>query len=309
MGKLVTWTTEPDSAFVDQLARECAFEHRAINDGDRLQNECGKDLTGGVLISVASAQQLDHLEKLGLNRNRVHAIVGLEDSQLVHRTFHSPAIGHVVVRRFTNPAENARQYATVLKAASGEGSESLLKANDNIRVIVFDDTVQKGFVSNGVFQYLLENNCSERVSSVIAGAVDELLMNAVYDAPVDQKGEQLYRHHPRSNEISLKGIEMHLRFDEEVVAVTVIDRVGSLNRDQILLHVAKSLNDGKMTPRDASYAGAGLGLALIFRSGGSLSYITEKGKRTEATVFFRRSKSFREFKNQFQFVSTHIFEK
>jgi hypothetical protein len=53
--------------------------------------------------------------------------------------------------------------------------------------------------------------------------------------------------------------------------------------------------------------GAGIGLATIYRSGGSFFLVSEMRERTEVTLFFRRTDSYREFKEQFRFFSTQFY--
>ena len=52
---------------------------------------------------------------------------------------------------------------------------------------------------------------------------------------------------------------------------------------------------------------SGIGLATVFRSGGSFFFVSESRNRTEVTVFFRKLDSFRDFKDQFKFISTQFY--
>jgi hypothetical protein len=54
-------------------------------------------------------------------------------------------------------------------------------------------------------------------------------------------------------------------------------------------------------------AGAGIGLASIFRSGGSICFACEKEVKTEVTVLFKKTDNFREFKDQFKFIATQFY--
>jgi hypothetical protein len=56
-----------------------------------------------------------------------------------------------------------------------------------------------------------------------------------------------------------------------------------------------------------SMAGAGVGLSTVFNAGASFFFVSESRNKTEATVFFKKTDNFREFKDQFQFVSTQFY--
>jgi hypothetical protein len=56
-----------------------------------------------------------------------------------------------------------------------------------------------------------------------------------------------------------------------------------------------------------SQAGAGLGIATVYRTGGSFMFVSESRERTEVTVFFRKCDSYREFREQFRFFSTQFY--
>ena len=73
-----------------------------------------------------------------------------------------------------------------------------------------------------------------------------------------------------------------------------------------LLRFDKVYTDEEYKVR-SSVAGAGIGLATVFRSGGSFFFVSEAGVKTEVTVFFRRTDNFRKFKDQFRFISTQFY--
>jgi hypothetical protein len=89
-------------------------------------------------------------------------------------------------------------------------------------------------------------------------------------------------------------------------ALTAIDLFGSLDKNKLLSHISKIYTDEEYKVK-TSVAGAGIGLATVFRSGGSFFFVSEARVRTEVTVFFKRTDSFREFKDQFKFLSTQFY--
>ena len=106
---------------------------------------------------------------------------------------------------------------------------------------------------------------------------DELLSNAVHNAPVDASGAHYRRDLARDSELELdEAHQVGLRWgcDARYLAIEVTDRFGSLDRDTIL----ESL--GKNDVRDEG-GGAGMGITLAYRSCDHLVFNLAPGYRTE----------------------------
>jgi hypothetical protein len=147
------------------------------------------------------------------------------------------------------------------------------------------------------------------MATVAANAVDELLMNAMFDAPVDGSGRPVYNAISRNTAFALEernAIEMNVGFDGSQIGISVIDQFGSLDRGRLLAHVSKKYSEDAYKLKNI-VAGAGIGLATIFRTGGSLIFASENGVRTEATVVFRRTDNFRDFKEQFRYLVAQFY--
>lgn len=118
---------------------------------------------------------------------------------------------------------------------------------------------------------------SARVASMAMLLCDELLSNAVHNAPVDEHGTHYRRDLARDGELELVGREqVRLRWgcDARYLAIEVTDNFGSLDRRTILASLAK--NDVR-----ESGGGAGMGVALAYRSCDHLVFNLAPGKRTE----------------------------
>ena len=118
---------------------------------------------------------------------------------------------------------------------------------------------------------------SARVASMAMLVTDELLSNAVHNAPVDAKGEHYRKDLPRDGELELDAPhQVRLRWgcDARYLAIEVTDKFGSLTRETILQSLAK--NDIR-----ESGGGAGMGVALTYRSCDHLVFNLAPGRRTE----------------------------
>jgi hypothetical protein len=116
-----------------------------------------------------------------------------------------------------------------------------------------------------------------RVASMAMLVADELISNAVHNAPIHGDGTRFRKDIPRDVEVELADHEaVRLRWgcDARYLAVEVSDQYGSLDRDTIL---------GALAHQEISEsgAGAGMGIALAYRSCDHLVFNLSPGKRTE----------------------------
>ena len=118
---------------------------------------------------------------------------------------------------------------------------------------------------------------SARVAQMVRLVADELISNAVHNAPVDADGTHPRKDLPRDADLALDGrhaVRVRWGCDARYVAVEVGDAFGSLDRDTALGALARQ------HARDAG-AGAGLGLAMAYRSCDHLVFNLAPGRRTE----------------------------
>jgi hypothetical protein len=118
---------------------------------------------------------------------------------------------------------------------------------------------------------------SARVASMAQLVADELLSNAVHNAPVDSAGDHFRKDLARDTNLDLDdrhAVRLRWGCDARYLAIEVTDQFGSLDRDTILRALAKS------DVRDSG-GGAGMGIALAYRSCDHLVFNLSPGRRTE----------------------------
>lgn len=126
----------------------------------------------------------------------------------------------------------------------------------------------------------------DRVHTVL----EEMLMNAIYDAPTNAQGLSTYNHLPRSTELSLRPEEQGLlRFatDGMILAVSVQDPFGSL-KGSTLLKYLESNYAGQANDLHAqeNKGGAGRGLHQIVECSDLVVFNVDPKKRTEVIALF-----------------------
>jgi hypothetical protein len=114
-------------------------------------------------------------------------------------------------------------------------------------------------------------------------AAEEMLMNAIYDAPVDRDGKSLFNHLPRTTEVQLSmGQESVFRYasDGVLLAISVEDPFGSLSKD-IIVKYLESCYQGNAGVFNKEKGGAGRGLHQLIESSDLTVFNVVKGVKTE----------------------------
>lgn len=131
---------------------------------------------------------------------------------------------------------------------------------------------------------------SARVSQRVAEVAHEMLMNAMYDAPVDERGASRYAH-DRKQALVLERDEVPaFRFasDGVKIALQIVDPFGRLRRHHVLDGIARgrsaATSDGPAI--DTSNGGAGLGMYRIYSQSTVLIIDVDPGRFTSVTAFF-----------------------
>ena len=157
------------------------------------------------------------------------------------------------------------------------GADKYLLWGTELHVHVLTNSSQRAHVVGQIATDVRARGQSARVASMAMLVADELLSNAVHNAPVDAAGVHFRRDLPRDTAIELdERHQVRLRWgcDARYLAIEVTDTFGSLDREMIL---------GSLTKSDVreSGGGAGMGIALAYRSCDHLVFNLAPGKRTE----------------------------
>jgi hypothetical protein len=152
-----------------------------------------------------------------------------------------------------------------------------------------------------------------RIAQRVGEVAHEMLMNAMYDAPVDHEGRPKYAH-DRKQDVDLEDAEAPtFRFasDGVHVALQVVDPFGRLNRWHVLDGVIRGRKsasaDEDRAVLDTSGGGAGLGLYRIYSLSTVMIVDVEPHRYTSVTAFFDLEVHPREARSMP--VSLHLYDK
>jgi hypothetical protein len=210
--------------------------------------------------------------------------------------FDSPPRGWelmLVLRRLLRPRDEGPKFAWFLDWGFTGFQERITDTAGR------DRAVQK------VQQFVQHLGARERVGELFGELAHELLMNAMFDAPVDEEGRLKYALDrkatltlPESEQPSLR-----LASDGTRLAIQVTDPFGRLERGHVFDGLQRGLNGGQM---DRSRGGAGLGMVVCHNCTVAMFFDVVRGRKTEVTGIFDLDLSQREFRTQAK--SLHYFQ-
>lgn len=150
---------------------------------------------------------------------------------------------------------------------------------------------------------------SARMGQRVSEVAHELLMNAMYDAPVDDEGTPLHAHDRKADIALAERDTPTFRFavDGIHVALQCVDPFGGLRRHHVLDGILRGRRGGEgAAVLDTSNGGAGLGLYRIYSQSTVMVTDVDPGHYTSVTAFFDLDVNPREARSLP--VSLHMFE-
>jgi hypothetical protein len=137
----------------------------------------------------------------------------------------------------------------------------------------------------------------KRVAEMFGELGHELIMNAMYDAPVDPHGRPKYAL-DRKADIRLADNErptVRVATDGSKLVMQVRDPFGRLERKHVFEGLARGLAGGEM---DSSHGGAGLGMMVCHNASSAMFFDVARGRHTEVTAVFDLDMNLRELRTQ-----------
>ena len=128
-----------------------------------------------------------------------------------------------------------------------------------------------------------------QVRTQIGAVCEELLMNALYDAPVDAAGRPIFADvdpHDRKGTHSPRPVSIRYAATDSHFAIAVRDRFGRLAKNTILSYIEKCISSPVQIDRKTY--GAGLGLYLVANAAASYIVNVAYGIATEVVCTFDR---------------------
>jgi len=137
----------------------------------------------------------------------------------------------------------------------------------------------------------------KRVGDQFGELAHELLMNAMYDAPVDSQGRPKYAGDRKQALTLEQGERPTLRAgtDGSRLVLQVTDPFGLLERRHVVESLARGLAGGEM---DQTHGGAGLGMMVCHNASSAMFFDVARGRHTEVTALLELDLNQRELRTQ-----------
>ncbi|MEO8550448.1 MAG: PEGA domain-containing protein, partial [Kofleriaceae bacterium] len=177
--------------------------------------------------------------------------------------------------------------ATRVLAGDIFGLEKLIRWGTQVHSQLVGDYQEKSLCIAQVSEFAELMGVRRKYRESIEQCLDEMLMNALYDAPVDEHGQPLFSEIPTKTRISLRVEQkavVQYACDGKRFTLSVRDAFGTLERGTVLRYLYKCLHAEQQIDRKAG--GAGLGLYLMANSASALLFNVLPGVATEVVCVF-----------------------
>tara|TARA_R110002096_G_scaffold42143_3_gene113549 strand:+ start:27733 stop:28707 length:975 start_codon:yes stop_codon:yes gene_type:complete len=182
-------------------------------------------------------------------------------------------------------------FVTAQKLLSGDifGIERYLPEGTPVHYCRLNDFAGRGKAVDTVLDFAKESKIRSRLRDGIGQVCEELLMNALYDAPVDESGVQVFAEidpHDRVGTCSPRPVSIRYAATETQFAIAVRDRYGRLAKNTIIAYINKCLTSDNQIDRKTY--GAGLGLYIVANAAASYVVNVAYDIATEVICTFDR---------------------
>ncbi len=207
----------------------------------------------------------------------IMALLGNAPSEALPRILDAGVVTNLLVHPMPVLGEELAITAQKLIRRDLFGAEKYLLWGTTLEDVTLVRAQQRPPIVQHLAEQVRARNQSARVASIAMLVADELLSNAVHNAPVDPAGAHYRANLGRDQELELDlAHQVRLRWgcDARYLAIEVTDKFGSLESEQILAAL------GKRDVREGG-EGAGMGIALAYRSCDHLVFNLAPGRTTE----------------------------
>jgi len=280
------------SSDLDQLRRIVATLERAGAEVDAVRSPeaIATDVIPHRYVFFATGGDPATLESLLPKlRDRAHVTVVAPKAKLVDLTAYlrDDRVNHVVVGEELDHGV----FVTAQKLLTGDifGIEKYLPPETPVHYARLRDFAGRGRAIQTVLDFAEESKLRRQVRGAIGQVCEELLMNALYDAPVDADGQPMFADvdpHDRIETRSPRPVSIRYAATDQSFAIAVRDRFGRLAKNTVLAYIDKCIHSP--TQIDRKTYGAGLGLYLVANAAATYVVNVAYGIATEVVCTFDR---------------------
>lgn len=279
----------PDKAFGKQLAVALKAA------GGTVDSHTGLDQLGNQIQAALIVVHLDG-DIAGIGPDLLQRLIGdtrmiaiLPRSNLAAVVDIMQASDRVAGMVVAEDFDSRQLSAMATRVLSGDifGVDKMILWGTQIHSCLVGDYQEKSLCISQISEFAEMMGVRRKYRESIEQCIDEMLMNALYDAPVDDQGKQIFSEIPTKTRISLRLDQkavVQYACDGHQFVVAVRDAFGTLERSTVLRYLHKCLHSEQQIDRKAG--GAGLGLYLMTNASSTVYFNVLPGVATEAVCCF-----------------------
>lgn len=217
---------------------------------------------------------------------------GAASDQLATLKKYSGQIKTLVARRADDRTFTAKNVSTTLgKLVSKDlfGVEKYMMLGTDVKVKPITSSDDRDALAGEMENYFSGLGVRSSILDRVRMVTEELLMNAIYDAPVDGLGKAIFNHLPRTEVVDLERDqwgEFRFACDGTLAAISVADPFGGFELQTLIDYLERNYNSKGESVQSAGKGGAGRGLHQIVESSDLVVFNIVNGVRTEVIAFF-----------------------
>jgi hypothetical protein len=281
-----------------------ALQHVVGSSQGRASLGAGAEMDGFDVV-IANYDELDAADRELIaqrfsgpdRRGRLLLISAGKSQSELGALFGRHALTNLIARNGEVNADDLQ--VTVRKISSGSifGMARYLPDAPSTAAFEVSRSEEKQSVIDRAEEFATAAGVHPRLVSQFGTVADELVTNALYNAPCDRAGGSRHAHLHRSDPVVLEAgerIVVKLASDGGRLGISAEDPFGSLSRERLLDYLARCFQAGKGRV-ERKQGGAGLGFYHIFDSVSHLVANLSPGKRTEIIGLIDTRGSYRAF--------------
>jgi hypothetical protein len=210
----------------------------------------------------------------------------------------SPHINDVLARRDFESAPRSWETLIVARRLAGQGAPPITGYLDwgaHVQDLHVRTSSDRDSAVAQVQLFVGTLQLPKRIADMFGELAHELLMNAMYDAPIDAHGRAKYAADRKASIALVDSESPHVKIgtDGTRLVFQIRDPFGRLERRHVVDGLARGLAGGEM---DHSHGGAGLGMMVCHNATSALFFDVAMGRHTEVTAVFELDMNLRELR-------------
>ncbi len=255
-----------DKAFSRKLAAGLMAAGGTVETAAALDDLAKGEINADLVVIHVPAGSTSLVSQVNARLRKDAGLIAVVDHSSIEQIVDVMKSGRVSSVLVADDLKPATLSATATRLLYGDvfGLEKTMPWGVKIYSTLVGDYQEKSVVISAVSDFATAIGVRRKYRESIEQVLDELLMNALYDAPVDAAGKQMFADVPTKTRISLRMEQkavVQYACEGDLFALTVRDSFGALKGDVIVKYLDKCLHAEQQIDRKAG--GAGLGLYII----------------------------------------------